>query len=501
MNISSLLSILALGAAAVAAVRVLAKEPVYREACGRPIATAVLAMAAVAAAMAIAEACRRVDGVLPVLAAVAGVLAVLAWIRARPGYGRSRGMPPGSLGVGASLDAISDPTFYARAARRWGPVFKMAQFHRPVVCIVGLRRGLEVLATARENLAQPKLPFGQLSPEGYIQFMDGPVHDRYRELFRAAINGRVLSASRSGIEYVVRQQLAAMRACDREGGVDPDPFLDRIALAGLVRVMYGIAVDDPRFGRLEGLFEDLGQSFAERRPARRRATFDALAALVRARGVELLAQPDAPASVLGEILRADPAHLRDDTVIANLVLMVQATRGSVRGLLSWILKELSDTGWWDATGEAGSIEARATNVVNETLRRHQAEYFYRDVVRDFRLGPYRIRRGWLLRVCMRESHDDPAVFPEPERFDPGRFADRQYDRTEYCPFGEGPHSCLAPGVSIAIARTLVLAVATEFEVRVVADGPVERAGNRHWSHWRPSRRLRVAVRGGAERPA
>jgi hypothetical protein len=32
-----------------------------------------------------------------------------------------------------------------------------------------------------------------------------------------------------------------------------------------------------------------------------------------------------------------------------------------------------------------------------------------------------------------------------------------------------------------------------FEVLSVADGPIVRQGNRHWSHWRPSPAFRVAV--------
>ena len=70
-------------------------------------------------------------------------------------------------------------------------------------------------------------------------------------------------------------------------------------------------------------------------------------------------------------------------------------------------------------------------------------------------------------MCVRECHDDPGVFPDPGAFDPGRFAARAYGRTEYCPFG---------------------------------DGPVERAGNRHWSHWRPSLRFRVALQLREARP-
>jgi cytochrome P450 len=429
-------------------------------------------------------------------------------VRARPAYGRARALPPGSLGLAASLDAISDPDFYALAARRWGPVFKMSQFHRPVLCVVDLPRALALFETERDSLAQPSLPFGRLSPGGYIEFMNEPLHGRYREILRTALGGGVVAACRRDVESVVRRQLSDMAARRDGGGVDPEPFLDRIAFASLVRVLFGIAVDDERVERFERLFAELGapRAFAERGPDERRATFDMLTALVRTVAGEIMARRergDAPGrSVLGEILRADPRHADDPTLVANLVLIVHVTRSNVRGLLAWVLKEHCDhPAWGRAVAEANgrpaetprSAEALATDFVNETLRMHQAEYFYRDVVRDIRFGPYRIPRGWLLRVCVRECHDRPEVFPDPRTFDPSRFAGRQYDRTEYCPFGDGPHSCFGAGLAIMIVRTFLLALAIGFEAHGVSDGPVERAGNRHWSHWRPSPRFRVVL--------
>ena len=63
-------------------------------------------------------------------------IAFLVW-RARPTYKRRAGWPPGSLGFGASLDAIDNKAFYLQQAALHGPVFKMSQFGRPVLCVVG----------------------------------------------------------------------------------------------------------------------------------------------------------------------------------------------------------------------------------------------------------------------------------------------------------------------------------------------------------------------------
>ena len=85
-------------------------------------------------------------------------------------------------------------------------------------------------------------------------------------------------------------------------------------------------------------------------------------------------------------------------------------------------------------------EGLATRMVSETLRLSQSEYVYRVVARECRLGEFRIPAGWLVRVCLRECHRRPDLFPEPERFDPDRFLDISQGKLIYAPFGHGEHS-------------------------------------------------------------
>ena len=447
----------------------------------------------------------------------ASVFTAMAALRARPTFGARRGLPPGSLSLTTSLDAIAQEDFYARSARQLGPIFKMAQFHRPVVCVVDLPMGLEVLQKQEQRLAPPRLPFGRLSPGNYIEFMHDEQHARYRHILQSALSGRVVAECRDGVAAVMGEVLDAMVARDTGQGADPQEFLERIAVASMLRVMFGIPIDDSRVDEMQRLFNELGspRAFSERRPEARVATFSRLTRCFREVGEALsvqLSRGEQPArSVLRELLRSDPAHLDDEILMGNLVLMVHVTRSNVHGLLGWILKEYFDhpdaARDLRAAARPGAdgrsrIEAMATSFVNETLRMHQSEYFYREVVKELTIGGYRIPKGWLMRICVRECHDNPAVFPNPRAFMPERFDARQYDKSEYCPFSDGAHSCFGAGLAVMIARTMVMALALGFEGRVVADGPVERAGNRHWSHWRPSRAFRVALsrhRDGAPR--
>jgi cytochrome P450 len=146
----------------------------------------------------------------------------------------------------------------------------------------------------------------------------------------------------------------------------------------------------------------------------------------------------------------------------------------------------------DPRDDSTDLEAMGTAFVYETLRLHGSPYIYRVVTREGRLGSYRLPRGWLVRLCVREAHRRPEVLPDPERFDPSRFMGRHYEPSEFLPFSDGAHACFADALSIAVARAMILELARAYDVRTVVDGPAE-GGNRHWDFWRPSRRWRITM--------
>jgi len=127
----------------------------------------------------------------------------------------------------------------------------------------------------------------------------------------------------------------------------------------------------------------------------------------------------------------------------------------------------------------------------ETLRLEQSEFLYRTVVRPITFEGMVLPAGWLLRICVQESHQDPTVFPDPTRFDPSRFEGRTYSRTEYSPFGADAHGCMGARLAHFLGRIFVEELART-DWQVVSDGPLER-GTRHRHHWRPSDWLRMVM--------
>jgi cytochrome P450 len=84
--------------------------------------------------------------------------------------------------------------------------------------------------------------------------------------------------------------------------------------------------------------------------------------------------------------------------------------------------------------------------VAETLRLHPPVHTLgRQARRAVQIGPHHLPAGTIVAVSVYLLHRRPDLFPDPERFDPGRFTpERQaaLPRCAYLPFGVGPRACL-----------------------------------------------------------
>ena len=79
-----------------------------------------------------------------------------------------------------------------------------------------------------------------------------------------------------------------------------------------------------------------------------------------------------------------------------------------------------------------------------------------------------------------------------DTFDPDRHRGRRFSASELSPFGFDEHACLGARLTVRVCASFARRLVQAYECAVVADGPRER-GNRHWNHWRPSARFRMAI--------
>lgn len=464
---------------------------VFWSAAGFVVAIAVAALLAAIVAPALLH--------LMIVVAVA-LTGAAAWF-GRVNYGRSRGLPPGSLSLEATIEALLDRSFYRNRAAGLGPVFKMLQFYQPTVCVVGLDRAHTLLRTYENALGPSVQGFSRAIPQGFLRYMSIGAHGIYGPMFRRALSSRVVSHHAAAMALAARRVLGdAARKADRAEGVLPDPYLDELVDEAFLAVLFGLSADDPDLPRLKSAYAPIG-----RVPISSNPTPEVLAALagvrqvLTARCARWRALPDAevPLCALSEFAKIDAA-LPDDTCLDNLVFIYRISTMNVTGLLRWVLAHLGGHPDWISqlraeldAGTPSDVPALADRIVMETLRLSQAEYLYRRLRNDIRFEGFVLPKGWLVRLCIWESHRASGNFPDPDRFDPDRFL-RDQPRTAYMPFGGDRHACNGVSLSNAICRAFLEELTRSYAWSVDGADPVERQF-RHWSHWRPSRRMRLRL--------
>lgn len=82
-------------------------------------------------------------------------------------------------------------------------------------------------------------------------------------------------------------------------------------------------------------------------------------------------------------------------------------------------------------------------------------------------APARIPIGTLILLPIYALHHDPEFFPNPEKFDPERFNDKNKKEIKsytYQPFGVGPRMCVGSRFAVMEIKLLFLHLLNEFEI-------------------------------------
>jgi cytochrome P450 len=195
-------------------------------------------------------------------------------------------------------------------------------------------------------------------------------------------------------------------------------------------------------------------------------------------------------SFLSELSRGEPTSNHDHQILRNLIYVLLTASSDVTGLMHWMMKMVCDHPEWIQRlrddREPGELAQR---IVRETLRLEQSEYLMRQARRTIHWRDFVIPRGWLVRVCVRESHHSGEVFEDPERFDPDRFlGERAPARSQYSPLGIS-RICLGEQLTLTSGRVFLTTLVNHFELTPTDDGPCEYGG----FHWQPSSKFRIRL--------
>lgn len=109
--------------------------------------------------------------------------------------------------------------------------------------------------------------------------------------------------------------------------------------------------------------------------------------------------------------------------------------------------------------------AYTDRLLQETMRLHTPIWvFAREAVADDEIDGYHIPAGDKILLCPYLTHHNPALWPQPDQFNPDRFLPDQLaqrHRFAYYPFGGGPHLCIGQTFAMMEAK---IALATIFRL-------------------------------------
>lgn len=391
----------------------------------------------------------------------------------------------------------------ARYAQEHGPIYRWKPSdafdpNQLNISMVGPEANRFVMHTNRQHFSHYLgwTPFiGELFGKGLLN-MDDPEHAVHRKMwnpaFASAYMGAYLPVMQRVIEerthlwhehsdvdlYHESREITFDIAAAALAGFEPGPEVDHLREM-FYALLHGFdetaETMDAYFMRMMQIRSDLVGMLLTMIDERRRAPAE-----------------ERPRDVLSMIVHARDDNgqtLSDEQVLAHVNILLVAGHETTTTLSAWALYLIATMPEWrdrlreEVDRVLGSDEGNLSvetirsmkvldNFVKETGRVYPPVLNVpRGVVQEFEFGGYTIPAGSQIRLALGASHRLPAVFEEPDRFDPDRFAPpREEDkRTPYSlvTFGGGPRVCIGQHFATVEAKALLAHVLRNHELQLV----------------------------------
>lgn len=420
-------------------------------------------------------------------------------------------LPPGprSALVQTVLFTRDCYSYLASCSRRYGDPFTQPTLLGPTV-VTGDPEGIKEIFSADPELFEPwaKELIAPVGGENTMVLLTGPRHKRERKLFMPPFHGARMRSYGQIMQDVTRRQAAAL--------VIGQPFqaqdlLMSISMEVIFRAVFGVQ-SEARMGELKRALDRAGKALHPLMllvPALQRqfggygpwAAFTrALAELhrlyveeIRARKQDATEKEDILSLMLGARDEAGQGmtevELRDE-----LATLLTAGHETTATALTWALyflhrdrevaKKLAEE--LAPLGAVPSPEALAGlpylgAVCEEALRiRPIIPVVNRKLKEPWSLRGHRLPAGVGVVAAAGLAHFNPAVYPEPHRFNPDRFLGRKFTPFEYLPYGGGTRRCLGAAFA-AYEMKIVLGTLLAGQRLALESEALPRAVNRHFA--------------------
>lgn len=358
--------------------------------------------------------------------------------------------------------AVSRRGMIHRLARRYGDVFTLnLPMYGRVVVVGDPALAKQIFTTGPDELGNIQPNLSRLFGSGSVFALDGEDHRRRRRLLAPPFHGK----SMKKYEAIIEEETSRETAAWPEGQAFPTlPSMMRITLNAILRAVFGAEgaeLDELR--RLIPPWVTLGSRMATMpKPRRNYGRYTPWGRLD-----EWRRQYDVVIDRLIEAERADP-HFDERTDVLALMLrstyedgtamsrkeigdelltLLAAGHETTASTLAWAFERLTRhpdvlAALVEEADNAGQ-ELRQATILEVQRARTVIDFAARRVyLPRYQLGEWVIPRGESILVSIAQIHENPDVFPDPERFDPQRYVGTKPSAFAWIPFGGGTRRCV-----------------------------------------------------------
>ncbi|XP_038685626.1 cytochrome P450 716B1-like [Tripterygium wilfordii] len=423
----------------------------------------------------------------------------------------SKRLPPGSLGLpflGQSLEFLramrsnDGRKWLEQRIRKYGPVSKLNLFGKPAVFIHGQAANKLVFTSDSSGTAQTTAMRAILGDQTLFG-LSGHDHKRVRNALMTFLKPESLKAYVGKMDDKVNEHLQVYWQGKRE--ITVLPLMKTLTFNIICSLLFGIEHGIQRDQLLVGFQDMIGGmwsvpinlpfTYYNRSLKASSRVRKIVKGLIRERQTEIKQNHGSPhrdliTSMLNLRNEANDRVITDEEIVQNVMLVMTAGHDTSSVLITFLIRLLAtNTAVYTAVcqeqeeiaksklrGESLTWEDLAKmkytwRVALETLRMIPPAFGgFRKALRDIEFDGYIIPKGWQIFWVSSMTQMDEHIFPEPSKFDPGRFENQaSIPPYSFIPFGGGPHLCA--GYEFAKIETLVTIhyIVTQFTWKLTAD--------------------------------
>jgi cytochrome P450 len=412
-----------------------------------------------------------------------------------------------------TIQGIFQPMEYLEAARsRYGDTFTMRSLGLTPAVVLSHPQAIQEIFTADPSLFDTATSNKILEPllgKYSLLQLDGSAHQGRRKLLMPPFHGermrtygniicditkQVMSQWTKGKPFCVRsatQEISLRVILRAVFGIDEGERFEQI------RQLLGSLLDSfnspwrSSFLFLKFLQKDLGAWSPWGQFLRQKQQIDALlTAEIRERQTQPNSSGEDILSLMMSARDEEGQPMTEVQLRDELMTLLFAGHETTASALAWafywihnlpevrqtLLQEL-DTFTQDSDPSAVSKLPYLNAVCSETLRLYPIVLFTfgRTLKSPLEVMGYQLEAGTLLAPCIYLTHHREDIYPEPKRFKPERFLERQFSPYEYLPFGGGNRRCLGYAFALFEMKLVLATVLSQVELALVDKRPIRAA--------------------------